>query len=122
MHLPSEFIRKFERLLENEAEIFFQSYKEKKLSGLRINPLKINLEEWNQVNPFSLIKIPFVKNGFYYDPEKDQPGKHPFHAAELYYIQEPSAMFVADQLAPKAVKKSLIYVPPREGKPPSLRE
>lgn len=100
MRLPSEFVKKFEDLLKDDAPQFFHTYEENKWSGLRINPLKLSLTEWESISPFSLDKIPFVQNGFYYDPGKDQPGKHPYHAAGLYYIQEPSAMFVAEQLTP----------------------
>ncbi len=38
-----------------------------------------------------LSKVPWAENGYYYEMG-DQPGKHPFHEAGLYYIQEPSAM------------------------------
>ncbi|MED3563649.1 RsmF rRNA methyltransferase first C-terminal domain-containing protein [Bacillus xiapuensis] len=107
MQLPSEFIRKFTDLLEEESKDFFHTYEESKMSGLRLNPLKISEEEWAQQSPFTLKKIPFVPNGFYYDSERDQPGKHPYHAAGLYYIQEPSAMFVAEQLAPTPGEKVL---------------
>jgi NOL1/NOP2/sun family putative RNA methylase len=31
-------------------------------------------------------------------PEGDRPGKHPYHAAGLYYLQEPSAMAVVEAL------------------------
>ena len=30
-----------------------------------------------------------------------RPGRHPFHEAGAYYIQEPSAMSVAEALSPK---------------------
>ena len=107
MDLPKDFTLKFQHLLQQEAEPFFRTYDDEKKSGLRINPLKITEQKWLDVSPFSLEKIPFVKNGFYYDAAKDQPGKHPYHAAGLYYIQEPSAMFVAEQLAPQPGDKVL---------------
>ncbi|AIE60435.1 RsmF rRNA methyltransferase first C-terminal domain-containing protein [Bacillus methanolicus] len=107
MNLPENFIAKMFSLLEDEAQAFFQTYTKEKASGLRINPIKITCEQWERLSPFSLQKIPFVQNGYFYDPEFDQPGKHPFHAAGLYYIQEPSAMFVAEQLDPKGTEKVL---------------
>jgi NOL1/NOP2/sun family putative RNA methylase len=100
MELPSEFVSKFKRLLAEEAESFFDTYNQNKKSGLRINPLKITKSEFESISPFQLEPVPFVHTGFYYQPEIDQPGKHPYHAAGLYYIQEPSAMFIAEQLAP----------------------
>jgi NOL1/NOP2/sun family putative RNA methylase len=100
MELPLEFVTKFKRLLADEAESFFDTYNQNKKSGLRINPLKITKSEFENLSPFKLETIPYVHTGFYYHPEMDQPGKHPYHAAGLYYIQEPSAMFIAEQLAP----------------------
>lgn len=107
MDLPKTFIQKFNDLLHDEAEPFFHTYESKKMSGLRINPLKITMEEWEALSPFQIKKIPFVQNGYYYQPEQSQPGKHPYHAAGLYYIQEPSAMFVAEQLVPTESDKVL---------------
>lgn len=89
MELPSEFVSKFKRLLAEEAESFFDTYNQNKKSGLRINPLKITKSEFESISPFQLEPVPFVHTGFYYQPEIDQPGKHPYHAAGLYYIQEP---------------------------------
>jgi NOL1/NOP2/sun family putative RNA methylase len=96
-YLPSGFLQKMKALLKQESEAFFAAYKMERTAGLRINPLKVSLEEWEEMCPFAIEKIPFVKNGYYYRQE-DAPGKHPYHAAGLYYIQEPSAMFVAEQL------------------------
>lgn len=44
-----------------------------------------------------LTKVPWAENGYYYEAE-DQPGRHPFHGAGVYYIQEPSAMAPAELL------------------------
>lgn len=107
MNLPSAFTEKFARYLQDEADAFFSAFQQPKKSGLRINTLKITIDEWERISPFQLEKIPFVANGYYYDERCDQPGKHPYHAAGLYYVQEPSAMFVAEQLAPNEGDKVL---------------
>ena len=44
-----------------------------------------------------LSKVPWAENGYYYEAE-DCPGKHPYHDAGVYYIQEPSAMVPAELL------------------------
>lgn len=44
-----------------------------------------------------LTKVPWAENGYYYDAD-DRPGKHPYHDAGLYYIQEPTAMAPAELL------------------------
>lgn len=102
MNLPEPFEKKMTHLLKDEANPFFDTYKQTKASGIRVNPLKLSLSEWEELSPFDMKRIPFVETGYYYDPEHNQPGKHPYHAAGLYYVQEPSAMFVADVLKPES--------------------
>ncbi|MEG6615839.1 RsmB/NOP family class I SAM-dependent RNA methyltransferase [Peptococcaceae bacterium 1198_IL3148] len=106
MNLPLDFVNKINDLLQQDAEKFFSSYKEGKVSGLRINPLKIFKDKFLNIAPWDLESVPFCPTGFYYHAE-DQPGKHPFHHAGLYYIQEPSAMLVAEVVAPKSDEKVL---------------
>jgi NOL1/NOP2/sun family putative RNA methylase len=92
MRLPEEFIGKMKELLdENEYVEFINSYEKPRYYGLRVNTLKISVDEFLKISPFKLEKIPWVKDGFYYS-EDDNPGKHPYYHAGLYYIQEPSAM------------------------------
>lgn len=106
-YLPKAFIQKMERLMGDEANEFFASYAKERAAGLRINPLKIDEEEWKKINPFSLTSIPYIENGYYYPHDNEEPGKHPYHFAGLYYIQEPSAMFVVEQLDIKPGEKIL---------------
>lgn len=92
-------------LLHDEAERFFATYNEEKANGLRVNSLKISPSTFLHISPWNLEPIPFCSTGFYYHDA--QPGKHPYHAAGLYYIQEPSAMFVAEVLAPSPEERVL---------------
>lgn len=87
-------------LLQDEYDAFIRSYEEEKNQGLRINTLKISIDEFLQINPFTTEKIPWVKEGYFY-PNNERPGKHPYHEAGLYYIQEPSAMAVGELVDPK---------------------
>jgi NOL1/NOP2/sun family putative RNA methylase len=98
--LPELFTDQMKILLGNEYEDFIKSYRENALQGLRINPLKNDVDSFMRINPFSLTSVPWCPTGFYYS-ELDRPGKHPYHSAGLYYIQEPSAMSVAEILDPK---------------------
>ena len=82
---------------KDEYEAFLLSYSMPRYYGLRVNTLKISVEEFIKISPFKLEKIPWTKDGFYYD-EGEHPGKHPFYYAGLYYIQEPSAMLPATVL------------------------
>ncbi|MEW9124180.1 MAG: RsmF rRNA methyltransferase first C-terminal domain-containing protein [Thermotaleaceae bacterium] len=104
--LPADFIKKMKALMGDEYDEFYQSYEEKKIPGLRINTLKIEIEDFQKISPFALERVPWCSEGFYYE-EKDRPGKHPYHESGLYYIQEPSAMAVGTLIAPKPGEKIL---------------
>ena len=102
MHFPLEFQEKMIALLgEEEAKRFFQSYETERAYGLRRNPLKADVETFLNQMPFDLTPVPWAQEGYYYDGETEQPGKHPYHEAGLYYIQEPSAMSVVEELDPQ---------------------
>jgi len=95
--LPPSFEERMQRLLADSYEDFKAAYIKPAFQGLRVNPLKITKEDFLRKNPFTLQPIPWCENGFYYGDE-DRPGKHPYHACGLYYLQEPSAMAVAAAL------------------------
>ena len=93
MRIPEKFLKKMKMLLgDEEFKSFLKSYDYPGYRGLRVNTLKISVEEFLKISPFNLKPIPWTKDGFYCSKE-DSPGKHPFYHAGLYYIQEPSAMF-----------------------------
>ena len=92
MKLPAEFLNKMKILLgETEYAELLESYGKPRHYGLRVNTLKIGVEEFLKISPFKLEPVPWTSDGFYY-PEGENPGKHPYYHAGLYYIQEPSAM------------------------------
>lgn len=97
MNLPKLFEDRMRGLLGEEYEEYLQCYSKPHFGGLRVNTLKITPEEFEKICPFSTKRIPWVKNGYYYDTE-EQPSKHPYYYAGLYYIQEPSAMTPASLL------------------------
>lgn len=104
--LPQEFKDRMRLLLGAEYEAFSKSYQSEPFRGLRVNLLKGSTEDFLEKNPFTLTPIPWEQNGFYY-PAEEHPGKHPYHEAGVYYIQEPSAMAVAALAAPKPGEKVL---------------
>ena len=97
MKLPGEFLERMEKMLGAEYEAFLKSYEEPRKFGLRVNTAKISVEEFQELAPFHLTPIPWIPNGFYYERE-DDPARHPFYYAGLYYLQEPSAMTPATVL------------------------
>ncbi len=97
MDLPQEFLERMQNMLGEEYGEFLQTYEEPRRFGLRVNTLKISVDEFVRLAPFHLKKIPWIDNGFYYERE-DDPARHPFYYAGLYYLQEPSAMTPANIL------------------------
>lgn len=97
--LPEEFLHRMKEMLGAEYEEFVDSFSKEKYQSLRINPLKLSAED-AECLPFHLTPVPWAKNGFYYEKE-DFPGKHPYHEAGVYYIQEPSAMAPVTLLEPQ---------------------
>jgi NOL1/NOP2/sun family putative RNA methylase len=97
MTLPKQFEDRMRELLGEEFEEYTACFEKKHYSGLRVNTLKITPEEFEKISPFEIKRIPWIENGYYFD-EKDQPAKHPYYYAGLYYIQEPSAMTPASLL------------------------
>ena len=51
--------------------------------------------------------MPWCAAGFTIVEDDAEPGKHPYHAAGLYYLQDPSAMAVAELLDPQPGERVL---------------
>lgn len=94
--LPNNYLDKMKDLLKDEYASYEASFNEKTHRGLRVNTLKISVEEFLKIFPYKLKRIPWTSDGFYY--EDDEINKHPFYYAGLYYLQEPSAMLPAEIL------------------------
>lgn len=95
--LPVDFQTRMKAMLGSDYPAFLASYEKPRKNGLRINPLKIAPDDLRRIAPFSLKKIPWTENGFFYGQE-DRPAQHPFYRCGLYYLQEPSAMAPAPLL------------------------
>ncbi len=106
MSLPEAFLNRMKQSLGPEYEAFLKSYEKKRYQGLRVNELKISREDFLKLQDFSLEQVPWCHNGFYYgmdssSSEEERPGRHVWHEAGMYYIQEPSAMSAAELLQAK---------------------
>lgn len=100
--LPPEFLTRMEALLGAEYADFLAAYDRPLQKGLRLSARK----HLDGTLPFLREPIPWAKNGYAYDPES-RPGKHPYHEAGLYYLQEPSAMAPATLLNPQPGERVL---------------
>ncbi len=93
-------------LLGDEYEAFRASLDAAPVTGLRVNTLKISLEAFRALSPFELEPLPWP-GGAFRVAEEARPGPHPYHAAGLYYLQDPSAMAVAELLGPQPGERVL---------------
>jgi len=96
--LPEAFTNRMKLMLRDEYEEFEKCFGEDKgrFQSLRVNTLKEDLAKekepsFNAMAGFHLKNVDWCDSGFYYDSQ-DTPGKHPYHEAGVYYIQEASAM------------------------------
>lgn len=95
--LSEVFLHRMQNMLGEEYEEFLACFERDNYQALRFNPLKGKREKFLENAPFHLSPVNWSPEGFYYEAQ-DTPGKHPYHEAGVYYIQEPSAQAVAELL------------------------
>ena len=95
MNLPEKFLKRMKERLGEEYPAFLSSYEKPPYKGLRVNTLKISVEDFLENAPFPLgEQTEWEYRGFYHTQEK--AGAYLEHFAGLYYLQEPSAMSVGE--------------------------
>lgn len=110
--IPNHFLIKMQSLLGEEYQAFHKSLLEPSVSSLRMNPLKISHLEFQSRIQHDLIPVSWCPCGYSMPNESGQGrkislGKHPYHAAGLYYLQEPSAMAPVEILNPQPGERVL---------------
>lgn len=101
MQFPEGFKQKYEQLLKEEASRFFDSFTESPERGFRVNPLKVKENVPESLKEAE--RVEWSPTGY----RKDITGTSPEHQSGLVYIQEPSAMMVAEVLDPQPGQKVL---------------
>lgn len=95
--LPEEFKSRMKRLLGGDYDAFIACFDEPPVRGIRVNTLKVSVERFVQICPWSIEPAPTLREGLILTGEAEHIGLHPYHAAGLFYAQEPSAMSVIDE-------------------------
>ena len=91
MSIPVEFAARMRAMEGVDAEELLKALQEDALpTALRVNPMRRGF-----VLPWTLEPVPWCPTG-YYVPEGLRPGVSPLHDAGAYYLQEASAMAVAE--------------------------
>jgi NOL1/NOP2/sun family putative RNA methylase len=88
--LPEKFIDRMQKLHGFNFDEFIKLYDAPAYRGLRVNKLRCTPEHFADISPFALQKSPFSDDGYYIGD--DVSGRHPWHHAGVFYLQEPSAM------------------------------
>ncbi|MCR5808765.1 MAG: RsmB/NOP family class I SAM-dependent RNA methyltransferase [Clostridiales bacterium] len=89
--MPAKFIERMKAELGDSFPGFMACYEEPPKRGLRVNTLKISPEEFVNISPWPLEETGVLGEGFILKAAANV-GSHPYHAAGLFYMQEPSAM------------------------------
>lgn len=110
--IPELFLRKMAGLLKDEYDQFQLCLQQPANNGLRVNSLKITSQSFLKLSPFNLIPVSWCQNGFVIKADLPEQGiiavgKHPYHHAGLYYLQEPSAMAAGAIIDPQPGEKIL---------------
>ena len=92
--LPLEFENRMKTLLGDGYVDFVTALNTPPVKAFRVNKSKIDITDFENINPFGNEKIPYVDGGYYLN--FDKVGNHPFHHAGLIYVQEPAAMAPAE--------------------------
>ena len=83
------------KLLGSDFGEFLKSYEKEPKRALRFsNKIRSDTKD-RLIGEWNLKKVPWTENGYYY-PSDQRPGLSVYHDAGVYYIQEPSAMSVAE--------------------------
>jgi 16S rRNA C967 or C1407 C5-methylase (RsmB/RsmF family)/NOL1/NOP2/fmu family ribosome biogenesis protein len=98
---PPQYLAKMAQLLDDEYGAFLASLDRPRPIGLRANTLKISAADFNRISPFPLMSLGDFEDAAFLLPEPADAGSHPYHAAGLYYLQEPAAMVAGSLFDPR---------------------
>lgn len=87
-------------LSKNEIDLLLKSFSDEEKKAVYLNLNKCSKTDFLKLFP-DLKKHPVVDNGFLFNKNTYELGKKIYHEQGMYYIQEPSAMLVANFLDPK---------------------
>lgn len=104
--LPLAFMARMAALLDEEFPPFLAVLNQKPVPALRVNTLKLPVEQFQALSPWALTPVPWCPEGFTLD-RKANVGTHTYHEIALYYVQDASAMAVAALLAPRPGERVL---------------
>ncbi len=106
MELPKAFLERMKSLLGGEYGDFLACMGQPHFRGVRLNPLKCDLETLKKSAPYRLSPTPFSPLCYFAEGE-EKPGPLPAHHAGMFYSQEPSASSAVTALDPQPGERVL---------------
>lgn len=97
---PDVFMQRMRTWLGEEAVPFFEALGKRDV-GLRLNSARGTLPALRARIPWETKPVPWCPESLWVQEEGADVGAHPYHAAGLYYIQDPSAMAAGVLLDPQ---------------------
>ena len=64
MQLPAEFLSRMRGMLGKDFDVFVKSYESPSQRAIRVNTLKIPVEKFKRISPFSLEQVPWENSWF----------------------------------------------------------
>lgn len=92
--MNKQFEQRMKILLKDDYPKFEKALLQEPVKSFYLNPLKKDVI--NHLNKKFITIHPYIKDAYFYDYHDYPLGKHPYFNCGLYYIQEPSAMAVAN--------------------------
>lgn len=94
--IPFDFLKRMEKMLEDEYSAFLKTFYEEKNKSIRFNPKKYkifkNIDYISSLFTSDFKRVSWDDLGYYYFGEQKDLTQHPYYHAGLYYLQEASAM------------------------------
>jgi tRNA (cytosine49-C5)-methyltransferase len=104
LNLKEKFEERYKKLLGDEYESFLKYSAEFIRKAIRVNTLKISVEELKErleKKGWQLTQVPWCKEGFWIKGERRDLGNLAEHVLGYIYVQEAASMIPAVVLAPK---------------------
>ena len=61
MNLPEQYLENMKELLGTDFDAYIESFNDSRLYGLRVNTMKISVEDFLKISPFKLTPIPWIE-------------------------------------------------------------
>ncbi|HAA90759.1 MAG: Fmu (Sun) domain protein [Thermoanaerobacterales bacterium 50_218] len=99
--IREDFFKRMACFLGEEVKTFAEALSRSEFPALRVNTLKLTPKHFAERSPFPLEPVPWCPAGFVVPDIGARPALHPYHAAGLYYLQDPASMLAGVILDPQ---------------------